>query len=171
VVELIWQLVVEVAIVVISGLWQNHIRKGFIARINLSDSRRSENKINTHKYNTIYWSSGISYYNLGSRISYIWEVWNQNYASKDKSESAKAISLNGQNILFALKENAIHRHSKPENPSTESNTHRFGLPTNKPHRYCRQEEAVPHLHTEDNKSKVWVTTLSKTYPRWPKDHL
>jgi hypothetical protein len=38
------------------------------------------------------------------------------------------ISLNGQNILFALKENAIHRHSKPKNPSSESNPHRFGLP-------------------------------------------
>jgi hypothetical protein len=29
------------------------------------------------------------------------------------------ISLNGQNILFALKENAIHRHSKPEDHSTD----------------------------------------------------
>jgi hypothetical protein len=36
------------------GLWQNHLKKGFISRINLSDSRRSENTINTHKYNTIY---------------------------------------------------------------------------------------------------------------------
>jgi hypothetical protein len=56
----------------------------------------------------------------------------------------EAISLNGQNILFALKVNAIHRHSKPEDHSTESN----------PHWHRRQEEAVPHLHTEDNKSKV-----------------
>jgi hypothetical protein len=37
------------------------------------------------------------------------------------------ISLNGQNILFALKENAIHRRSKPEDPSTECNRHRFGV--------------------------------------------
>jgi hypothetical protein len=53
----------------------------------------------------------------------------KNYASGDKSEFAEAISLNGQNILFALKENSIHRHSKPEDPSTESNPHQFGLPT------------------------------------------
>jgi hypothetical protein len=36
------------------------------------------------------------------------------------------ISLNGQDVLFALKENAIHRCSKPEDPSTESNPHQFG---------------------------------------------
>jgi hypothetical protein len=45
------------------------------------------------------------------------------------------ISLNIQNILFALKENAIHQSSKPENPSTESIPPRFGLPTNNPHRH------------------------------------
>jgi hypothetical protein len=66
----------------------------------------------------------------------------------------EAISLNGQNILFALRENAIHRCSKPEDPSTKSNPHRFGLPTDNPHRHHQQEEAVPHLHTEDNKSKA-----------------
>jgi hypothetical protein len=64
------------------------------------------------------------------------------------------ISLNGQHILFALKENAIHRRSKPDDPSTESNPHRFGLPTDNPHRHRRQEETVPHLYTEDNKSKA-----------------
>jgi hypothetical protein len=64
------------------------------------------------------------------------------------------ISLNGQNIPFALKENVIHRHSKPEDPSTESIPHRCGLPTNNPHRHRGQEEVVPHLHTEDNKSKA-----------------
>jgi hypothetical protein len=64
------------------------------------------------------------------------------------------ISLNGQNILFALKENAIHRHYKPEDPSTESNPHRFGFPTDDPRRHRRQEEAVPHLETEDSKSKA-----------------
>jgi hypothetical protein len=77
----------------------------------------------------------------------------------------EAISLNGQNILFALKENAIHRRSEPEDPSTESNPHRFGLPTDNPLRHHRQEEAVPHLHTEDSESKALVTTLNKTYPR------
>jgi hypothetical protein len=54
------------------------------------------------------------------------------------------ISLNGQNVLFTLKENVIHRHSKPEDPSTEFIPHRFGLPTNNPRRHRRQEEANPH---------------------------
>jgi hypothetical protein len=83
----------------------------------------------------------------------------------DKSEFAEAISLNGQNILFALKENAIHRHSKPEDPSTEPNPPRFGLPTDNPHQHHRQEEAPSHPHTEDNKSKARATMLKKTYPR------
>jgi hypothetical protein len=82
------------------------------------------------------------------------EVRRENYASEDKSEFAEAISLNGQNILFALKENAIHRYSKPEDPSTESNPHRFGLPIDNPHRHHRQVEATPHLRTEDNKRKA-----------------
>jgi hypothetical protein len=66
----------------------------------------------------------------------------------------EVIFLNGQNIIFTLKENAIHRHSKPEDPSTESIPHQFGLPTDNTHRHHRQEEAAPHLHIEDNKSKV-----------------
>jgi hypothetical protein len=66
----------------------------------------------------------------------------------------KVISLNDQDILFILKENDIHRHSKPENPSTEFNPHWFGLPTNNLHRHRRQEEAVSHLHIEDSKSKT-----------------
>jgi hypothetical protein len=64
------------------------------------------------------------------------------------------ISLNGQTILFALKDNTIHQHSTPEDPSTESNPHRFGLPTGSPHRHRRQEEAALHPHIEDNKSKA-----------------
>jgi hypothetical protein len=112
--------------------------KGFVTRINLSDSRRSENTINTYKYDTIY--SSRSYYNLGLCISYIEEVWSQNYTSKDKSELVKAISLNSQNILFVLKENAIHRRSNPENASTESNPYRFGLPTDNPHRHCSKRK-------------------------------
>jgi hypothetical protein len=76
-----------------------------------------------------------SCYNLGSRFSYIEEVGSQNYTSEDKSEFVEAISLNDQNILFALKENVIHRCSKLEDPSTESNPHRFGLPTNNIHRH------------------------------------
>jgi hypothetical protein len=66
----------------------------------------------------------------------------------------EAISLNVQDILIALKENAIHRHSKPEDPGTESNPPRFGLPTDNPRQHHRPEEAIPHLHTEDNKSKA-----------------
>jgi hypothetical protein len=58
------------------------------------------------------------------------------------------ISLNDHNILFALKENVIHRRSKPDDPSTESSPHRFGLPTDNPHWHRQKEEAVPHLHTE-----------------------
>jgi hypothetical protein len=60
----------------------------------------------------------------------------------------------GQDIPIALKGNAIHRHSKLEDPSTESNPHRFGLPTDNPRRHRWQEEAAPHLHTEDSKSKA-----------------
>jgi hypothetical protein len=37
-----------------------------------------------------------------------------------------------QNIVFALEENAIHHRSKPEDPSTESNPHRFELSTDNP---------------------------------------
>jgi hypothetical protein len=64
------------------------------------------------------------------------------------------ISLNGQDVLFALKENVIHQRSEPKDPSTESNTHRFGHPTDNPRWHRRQEEAVPHLHKENNKSKA-----------------
>jgi hypothetical protein len=66
------------------------------------------------------------------------------------------------NILWC---NIIHQCSKPEDLSTVSNPHRFGPPTGIPHRHCQKEEEPPHLHTADNKSKPWATTLSKTYPR------
>jgi hypothetical protein len=95
-----------------------------------------------------------SYYDLSSHINYTEEVSSQNHTSKDKSEFTEAISLNGQDILFALKENVIYRHSKPEDPSTESNPHRFELPTDNPRQHRQQEEASPHLHIEDNKSKA-----------------
>jgi hypothetical protein len=72
---------------------------------------------------------------------------------KDKSKFAEAISLNGQNILFARKENVIHWCSKPEDPSTEFNPHRFGLPTDNPHWQRRQEEAAPHLHTKNQQEQ------------------
>jgi hypothetical protein len=73
---------------------------------------------------------------------------------KNKSEFAKAISLSGHDIPFALKENVIHRHSKPKDPNTESIPHRFGLSTDNPRRHRWQEETFPHLHIEDNKSKA-----------------
>jgi hypothetical protein len=66
----------------------------------------------------------------------------------------EVFSLNDQDILFALKENVVHQHSKPEDPNTESNPHRFGLPIDNPHQHRRQEEAFSHLHTEDSKSKA-----------------
>jgi hypothetical protein len=59
-----------------------------------------------------------------------------------------------QNSLFTLEENVIHRHTMPEDPSTESNPHRSGVPTDNPHRHRWEEEAVTHLHTEDNKRKA-----------------
>jgi hypothetical protein len=64
------------------------------------------------------------------------------------------VSLNSHNIIFVLKDNAIYRRSKLEDSSMESNPHRFGLPTDNPHRHRRQEEAISHLHTEDSKSKT-----------------
>jgi hypothetical protein len=60
----------------------------------------------------------------------------------------EVIFLNGQNILFVLKENAIYRRSKPEDPSTESNPHRFELLIDNLHQHRRKEEAAPHLYTE-----------------------
>jgi hypothetical protein len=79
--------------------------------------------------------------------------------------------MHAMSTWFWHKNRVWHWRSKPEDPSTESNPHRFGLPTYIPRRHHWQEEAFPHLHTKDTKSKAWVTTLSKTYPRWPKDHL
>jgi hypothetical protein len=66
----------------------------------------------------------------------------------------EAISLNDQNIPFALEENAIYQRSKPKDPSMESNPPRFRLPTNNPHWHHQKEEAVPQLQTEDSKSKA-----------------
>jgi hypothetical protein len=63
------------------------------------------------------------------------------------------ISLNGQNILFALKDNVVYRCSKPEDPSIESNPHRLGLSTDNPHWHRRQEEAAPHLHIENQQEQ------------------
>jgi hypothetical protein len=59
-----------------------------------------------------------------------------------------------QYILFTLEENDLHQCSKPTDPSTESNPHRFGPPTENHHRHCQKEEEDPHLHTGDNKNKA-----------------
>jgi hypothetical protein len=75
-------------------------------------------------------------------------------ASKDISEFAEAEITFVQNILFALEENVIHQCSKPEDPSTVLNPHRFGPPTDNPHRHRQKEEEAPHLHIGDNKSKA-----------------
>jgi hypothetical protein len=83
------------------------------------------------------------------------------------------ISLNDQNILFALKENDIHRRSKLEDPSTESNPHRFGLPTDNPHRHHHKEEAIPHLHIgkpqDQRLSNYAQQDLSKVTEKSPQD--
>jgi hypothetical protein len=65
----------------------------------------------------------------------------------------EAISLNDQNILFTLKENAIHRRSKPEDTSMESNPHRFGLPTDNSRRHHQKEEVVPHCTQEKSQEQ------------------
>jgi hypothetical protein len=75
-------------------------------------------------------------------------------ASKDISEFVEEEITLIQYILFTLEENAIHQCSKPKDPNTVSNPHRFGPPTSIPHQHrCKEEEAL-HLHTGDNKSKL-----------------
>jgi hypothetical protein len=54
-------------------------------------TKREHNQHTSVQYHIIH--SSRSYYNLGSRISYTKEVGSQNYASKDITEFAEAISL------------------------------------------------------------------------------
>jgi hypothetical protein len=75
-------------------------------------------------------------------------------ASKDSLELSNVVSLIVRNIFFVLEENAIHQRSKPENPSTVSNPHRFGPPTGNLRRHRRKAKEAPYLHTRDNKSKA-----------------
>jgi hypothetical protein len=66
---------------------------GSSTRISLSDSEWSKNTINPHNYNTkIYWSSSISYYNLGLCFK-LTKGWSPKDASKDITEFAEAVSL------------------------------------------------------------------------------
>jgi hypothetical protein len=92
---------------------------------------------------------------------------------KDNSEFTEVISLNGQNILFTLKENAIQQRSKPKDPSTESNPHQFGPSTDNSHRHYRKEEAAPHPYTENQQeqrlSNYTQQDLSKVTKRSPLD--
>jgi hypothetical protein len=80
-----------------------------------------------------------------------------NHASKDVLEFVEVCGTDFshmQYIPFALEENDLYQHSNLVDPSTESNPHRFGPPTENPHRHHRIEEEDPHLHTGDNKIKV-----------------
>jgi hypothetical protein len=86
-------------------------------------------------------------------------------ASKYILEFVEAVISLVQYILFALEENAIHQCSKPKDPNTVPNPHRFGPPTANLRWHRWKEEEAPHLHTGDNKSKALATTLSNTYPR------
>jgi hypothetical protein len=142
---------------------------GSSTKINISDSRWSENTINTYKYNTIYRSSSISYYKLVSCFKYT-----KGLKLKDNSKDSFRVCGSGntlvQDILFAQEENAIHQRSKPEDLSMVSNLNRFGPPIGIPHRHHWKEEETPHLHTWGKKSKAWATMLSKTYPWWSEDH-
>jgi hypothetical protein len=75
-------------------------------------------------------------------------------ASKDILEFVEVKITLVQNILIALEENAILQHSKPKDPSTVPNPHRFGPPTDNPHWHRRKEEEATHLYIGDNKSKA-----------------
>jgi hypothetical protein len=75
-------------------------------------------------------------------------------ASKDISEFAEVEITLIEYILFTVEENIIHQRSKPEDPSTVPNPHRFGPPTSIPRWHHQKEEEARHLHTEDNKSKA-----------------
>jgi hypothetical protein len=94
------------------------------------------------------------YYTLGSRINYTKGSLKPKHVSRDILEFSKAISLNVQNILFAIEDNVMHRRSKPEDPSMAPNPHRLEPTTGIPRQHHQQEEEAPHLHTGHNKSKV-----------------
>jgi hypothetical protein len=67
--------------------------RGSSTRISLSNSWRSENIINTHKYNiNIRWSLSISYYNLGLHVKFT-KGWSLIDTSKDTTEFTKQVSL------------------------------------------------------------------------------
>jgi hypothetical protein len=73
-------------------------------------------------------------------------------ASKDILEFAEVEITLVQNTLFSLEENVIHQCSKPEDPSTVPNPHRFGPPTDNPRWHCQKEAEAPHLHIGEKKS-------------------
>jgi hypothetical protein len=68
---------------------------------------KQEHNQHTYVYNTVYGSSSISYYKLGSPFKYTKGLKPKD-TSKDISELAEAVSLNVQCIFLALEENDIH---------------------------------------------------------------
>jgi hypothetical protein len=67
---------------------------------------------------------------------------------------AEVISLNIQNILFTLEENAIHQRYKRRDPGMVPNPKWLGPPTYNPRQHRWKEEEARHLHTGDNKWKT-----------------
>jgi hypothetical protein len=75
-------------------------------------------------------------------------------ASKDISEFAEAKNTLVQYILFVLKENVIHQHSKPEDPNAVSNPHQFGPPTDIPRRHRRNRKKLLTCTQETTRAKL-----------------
>jgi hypothetical protein len=123
--------------------------RGSSTSISLSDSRRSENTINTHKYNTIYCSSSRSYYNLGSCISYT----ERGLKPKLRFKKCQPSVLYAWGSLYGVQPSSVWTsHWQPSSASPK-----------------RGSSSSP-AHRKNYMSKAWATTLSKTYPWWPKNH-
>jgi hypothetical protein len=107
-----------------------------------------------HKYTIPYIKFTYDYYTLGSYITYTKGSLKPKHASHDVSEFAEVISLNAQYISFTLEENAIHRSSKPRDPSMAPNPHRFGHPTGIPHRHHRKRKKLLTYTQEMTRAKL-----------------
>jgi hypothetical protein len=147
-------------------------RRELSPKIISGDSQWNENMQTQHiqAYNTIYevQVKVITYWVPYIRV---YKRWSQKIASKDNSEFCRSgLSLTVKHTLFALEESGLLEWPTPTSPSKDLSPHRFGAPTDNPH-LCRRKEEDPHLHTDKiQQSKAWATTLSKTYPLWPKGH-
>jgi hypothetical protein len=122
----------------------------------------------TYKHTIPYIKFKYNYYTLGLSIGNT-KVWITKDVSRIVQSLRERFLSSFKYIPFALEENGLHRPSTPTGPSTEPNPHWSGPPTDTPHQHHQKEED-PHLYIRYNKSKAWATTLSKTYPSWPKDH-